>query len=61
MHGLPVGVQVVAPPWEEEQLLKIMTVVDEAVKQHIEGARRDAFGPGTFIARSAQHSNGKVY
>ncbi|ORX37379.1 putative Acetamidase [Kockovaella imperatae] len=32
MHGLPIGVQVVAKPWQEEKVLKIMKVVEEAVK-----------------------------
>lgn len=41
MEGLPVGVQVVGKPWEEEKVLAIMRVVDTAL-----GPR--GFGPGSW-------------
>jgi amidase len=41
MKGLPVGVQVVGRPWEEEKVLAIMHVVDAAL-----GPR--GFGPGSW-------------
>ncbi|KAI0258705.1 amidase signature enzyme [Gloeopeniophorella convolvens] len=41
MHGLPVGVQIVGRPWDEEKVLAIMHVVDEAL------GPRD-FGPGVW-------------
>ncbi|KAI0027805.1 amidase signature domain-containing protein [Vararia minispora EC-137] len=44
MRGLPVGVQIVARPWEEEKLLGIMRLVDNAL-----GPR--GFGPGCWKAR----------
>jgi amidase len=32
MHGLPVGVQIVGPAWEEERVIETMKVVDTALK-----------------------------
>jgi len=29
MHGLPVGIQIVGPPHEEERILKVMQVLDK--------------------------------
>ena len=31
MHGLPVGIQVVGKPWEDEKVLGVMKVVESAV------------------------------
>lgn len=33
MHGLPVGVQIVGPAWEEERILETMKVVDTALAE----------------------------
>ncbi|GAA5970793.1 hypothetical protein JCM11641_004457 [Rhodosporidiobolus odoratus] len=44
MEGLPIGVQVVGRHWEEERLIAVMKVVDEAL-----GPR--GFGPGEFTKR----------
>ncbi|KAG8861472.1 hypothetical protein FRB96_002921 [Tulasnella sp. 330] len=44
MHGIPVGVQIVGKPWEDEKVIEMMKVVDEAL-----GTR--GFGPGTWGAR----------
>jgi hypothetical protein len=41
MQGLPVGVQVVGKKWEDEKVLAMMHVVDEAL-----GPR--GFGPGSW-------------
>ncbi|KAI0259766.1 amidase signature domain-containing protein [Gloeopeniophorella convolvens] len=41
MHGLPVGIQIVGRPWEEERVLAMMHVVDDAL-----GPR--GFGPGEW-------------
>ena len=41
MEGLPVGIQVVGQPWEEEKVLAIMHVIDAAL-----GPR--GFGPGSW-------------
>ena len=41
MQGLPVGVQIVGPPWGEEAVLAMMDVVDKAL-----GPR--GFGPGSW-------------
>jgi len=41
MHGIPVGVQIVGKPWEDEKVIGMMKVVDEAL------GKRD-FGPGTW-------------
>ena len=41
MKGLPVGVQVVGRPWDEEKVLAIMHVIDAAL-----GPR--GFGPGSW-------------
>jgi len=41
MEGLPVGIQVVGQPWEEEKVLAIMHVVDAVL-----GPR--GFGPGSW-------------
>lgn len=42
MEGIPVGVQVVGGHWEEEKVLEMMKVVDEAL-----GPR--GFGPGKSV------------
>jgi hypothetical protein len=42
MEGLPVGVQIVGGHWEEEKVIEMMKVVDEAL-----GSR--GFGPGEFV------------
>lgn len=42
MHGMPVGVQIVGKRWEEEKVLAMMRVVDEAL-----GVDR-GFGPGAW-------------
>ena len=47
MHGLPVGVQVVAPPHEDEKLLRFMRILDDAL-----GPR--SFGPGEFAKAQAK-------
>lgn len=44
MHGIPVGVQIVGKPWEDEKVIEMMKVVDEAL------GKRD-FGPGTWGAQ----------
>ncbi|KAG8982635.1 hypothetical protein FRB93_007949 [Tulasnella sp. JGI-2019a] len=41
MHGIPVGVQIVGRHWEDEKVIKMMRVVDDAL-----GAR--GFGPGSY-------------
>lgn len=45
MAGIPVGVQIVGKKWEDEKVLEMMKVVDEAL-----GMTR-GFGPGTWKAR----------
>lgn len=44
MAGVPVGVQIVGKKWEDEKVLGMMRVVDEAL-----GAAR-GFGPGSWKA-----------
>jgi hypothetical protein len=44
MEGIPVGVQLVGKKWEDEKVLAMMHVVDEAL-----GPR--GFGPGSWKAR----------
>ena len=46
MAGLPVGVQVVGRAWEDEKVLAMMKVVDEAL-----GPR--GFGPGAWTPPQA--------
>jgi Asp-tRNA(Asn)/Glu-tRNA(Gln) amidotransferase A subunit family amidase len=41
MEGLPVGVQVVGRPWEEEKVLAMMHVIDVALGER-------GFGPGSW-------------
>lgn len=41
MHGIPVGIQIVGRHWEDEKVIKMMRVVDDAL-----GVR--GFGPGTW-------------
>ncbi|KAH7904118.1 amidase signature domain-containing protein [Hygrophoropsis aurantiaca] len=41
MHGIPIGVQIVGKKWEDEKVLGMMRVVDDAL-----GPR--GFGPGTW-------------
>ncbi|CUA74559.1 hypothetical protein RSOLAG22IIIB_11291 [Rhizoctonia solani] len=41
MEGLPVGVQIVGKPWEDEKVIHIMEVLDEALSQ-----KRSGFGFG---------------
>lgn len=45
MAGIPVGVQIVGKKWEDEKVLAMMKVVDEAL-----GTAR-GFGPGCWKAR----------
>ena len=52
MAGLPVGVQVVGRQWDEERVIELMKVVDEAL-----GPR--GFAPGDFVRREA--ASRKVY
>ncbi|GAB1518134.1 hypothetical protein RhiTH_001193 [Rhizoctonia solani] len=40
MKGLPVGVQIVGKPWEDEKVIYVMEVLDEAL-----GKREPGFGP----------------
>ncbi|KAJ7646872.1 amidase signature enzyme [Roridomyces roridus] len=47
MRGLPVGVQVVGKPWEEEKVLGMMRVVDQAL------GKGRGFEPGGWEARLA--------
>lgn len=47
MEGMPVGVQIVGRRWEEEKVLGIMRVVDDALGER-------GFGPGCFGAREAK-------
>jgi len=44
MSGLPVGIQIVGKPWEDEKVLEMMELVDHAL-----GPR--GFGPGTWKPR----------
>jgi Asp-tRNA(Asn)/Glu-tRNA(Gln) amidotransferase A subunit family amidase len=32
VHGVPVGVQIVTPKWQEEKCIAVAKVVDEALK-----------------------------
>ncbi|CAE6438270.1 unnamed protein product [Rhizoctonia solani] len=41
MEGLPVGVQIVGKPWEDEKVIHVMEVLDEALSQ-----KRSGFGFG---------------
>ncbi|KAH7102333.1 amidase [Auriculariales sp. MPI-PUGE-AT-0066] len=52
MAGLPVGIQVVGQRWEDEKVLGIMHVVEEALVV----AGREKFGPGTWT-EDANHWN----
>ncbi len=52
MAGLPVGVQVVGRQWDEERVIELMKVIDEAL-----GPR--GFAPGDFVKREA--ASRKVY
>jgi hypothetical protein len=51
MKGLPVGIQIVGKRWEDEKVLAMMKVVDDAL-----GDR--GFGPGAWDAFRASE-NGK--
>lgn len=42
MKGMPVGIQVVGKKWEEENLLAMMHVVDNAL------GKARGFGPGSW-------------
>lgn len=33
-YGLPMGVQVIGPPYQEERVLKVMREIEEGVKFH---------------------------
>lgn len=44
MAGLPVGIQVIGGTWEEERVIEMAKVVDQAL-----GPR--GFGPGEFVKR----------
>lgn len=46
MTGLPVGVQIVGPAYQEEKVIQLMKLVDQSL-----GAR--GFGPGEFVKRAA--------
>ena len=46
MAGLPIGVQLVAPAYEDEKVLEMMGVVDKALNDQ----RGQAFGPGIIAA-----------
>lgn len=46
MAGLPVGVQIVGRRWEEEKVIAMMRVVDDAL-----GGRQRGFGPGTWTEK----------
>ena len=48
MHGLPVGVQLVAGQWEEEKCIAMARVIDEAL-----GPR--GYGPGEFLKRQRRY------
>ncbi|KAK4056794.1 hypothetical protein OIO90_002043 [Microbotryomycetes sp. JL221] len=50
MKGLPVGVQIVGGPWEEEKVIELMKVVDNAL-----GPR--GFGPAMFGSQGASSSS----
>ncbi|CAE6484084.1 unnamed protein product [Rhizoctonia solani] len=41
MAGLPIGVQIVGKPWEDEKVIYVMEVLDQAL-----GERKPGFGPG---------------
>ena len=41
MAGLPVGVQIAGKPWEEEKVIEMMKVVDNALGER-------GFGPGSY-------------
>lgn len=45
MSGIPVGVQVVGRPWEDEKVVEMMKVVDGAL------GKRD-FGPGAWAGKA---------
>ncbi|KAG8858225.1 hypothetical protein FRB96_005354 [Tulasnella sp. 330] len=45
MHGLPVAVQVVGRHWEDEKVIKMMRVVDDALGER-------GFGPGSYTTSS---------
>jgi len=47
MQGIPVGVQIVGKKWEDEKVLAMMRVVDDAL-----GPR--GFGPGSWKQKQAQ-------
>ncbi|KAI0258706.1 amidase signature domain-containing protein [Gloeopeniophorella convolvens] len=51
MHGLPVGVQIVGRPWDEEKILAIMHVIDRALGSH-------AFGPGVWTPEEQTEAEG---
>lgn len=53
MEGLPVGIQVVGQPWEEEKVLAIMHVIDAAL-----GPR--GFGPGSWGPSKLMGGNADV-
>jgi hypothetical protein len=47
MEGMPVGIQLVGKKWEDEKVLAMMRIVDEAL-----GPR--GFGPGSWKSRKTQ-------
>lgn len=51
MSGLPVGVQLIAPAHEDEKVIEIMQILDDALIRQ----RGKAFGPGANL------SHAKVY
>ncbi|KAJ7121254.1 amidase [Mycena crocata] len=45
MHGMPIGVQIVGKLWEDEKVLAMMRVVDDAL------GKERGFGPGSWETR----------
>ena len=48
--GMPVGIQLIGKRWEDEKVLAMMRVVQNALKK----AGMPSFGPGTLEADKAQ-------
>ncbi|KAG9004319.1 hypothetical protein FRB94_006798 [Tulasnella sp. JGI-2019a] len=49
MHGIPVGVQIVGMHWEDEKVIKMMRVVDDALGER-------GFGPGSYSSSPSSSS-----
>jgi hypothetical protein len=45
MHGLPLGVQIVGRRWEDEKVIAMMHVVDQALDGNAGAGRKRYFGP----------------